>query len=294
MNLLQTLLDALSLGSIYALTALGVGLIFSVMRLINFAHGELITTAGYTVYVLADEPLPVRLCGALAAAIVLALLMERVAFRPVRRASPATLLVTSFAVAYLLQHVVVLIFGARPLGVSLLPELAESAALPGGLHVPRLEVATIGVTLLLLAGLLVFFHRTLIGIQMRAAAEDFTMARLVGIRANRVIAVAFALSGLLAAFLGIYEAAQSGAVSYRMGVDLVLVAFVASVVGGMGSLAGAALGGLIVGVISIGLQAFLPEGWRPYRDAFLFGLFLLFLIGRPQGLVFGRAQRERV
>jgi branched-chain amino acid transport system permease protein len=293
-NLLQTLLDALSLGAIYALAALGVGLIFSVMRLINFAHGELITTAGFTAYALGSEPLPVRLSGALAAAVVLALVMERIAFRPIRRASSSTLLVTSFAVSYLLQHVIVLIFGARPLGVSLLPGLAESLAIPGGLRVPRLEIATIGSTLVLLAGLLAFFYRTSIGIQMRAAAEDFTTARLVGIRANRVIAMAFAISGLLAAFLGIYEAAQSGTVSYRMGVDLVLIAFVASVVGGMGSLAGAALGGLVVGVISIGLQAFLPEGWRAYRDAFLFGLFLLFLIGRPEGLLFRRYQRERV
>ncbi len=294
MNLLQTLLDALSLGAIYALTALGVGLIFSVMRLINFAHGELISTAGFTAYLLGSEPLLVRLSGAIAAAVVLALVMERIAFRPVRGASPATLLVTSFAVSYLLQHLLVLLFGARPLGVSLLPELGASLVLPGGLRVARLELATIGSTLGLLAGLLVFFYRTSMGIQMRAAAEDFTMARLVGIRANRVIAMAFALSGLLAAFIGIFVAAQSGTVSYRMGVDLVLIAFVASVVGGMGSLAGAALGGLVVGVISIGLQSFLPEAWRPYRDAFLFGLFLLFLIGRPQGLLFRRSQRERV
>lgn len=293
MNLLQTALDALNLGAIYALTALGVGLIFSVMRLINFAHGELITTAGFTAYLLDGAPLAVRLAGAAAAAIVLALLMERSAFRPVRRADAATLLVTSFAVSYLLQHLIVLVFGARPLGVSLLPELGETLAI-GAVRVPRLEIATIAVTLLLLGALLWFFHRLPIGIQMRAAAEDFTMARLVGIRADRIIAAAFAISGFLAAFLGVYQAAQSGTVSYRMGVDLVLIAFVASVVGGMGSLAGAALGGLVVGIVSICLQAFLPEAWRPYRDAFLFGLFLVFLVARPQGLVFRRSQRERV
>ncbi len=110
------------------------------------------------------------------------------------------------------------------------------------------------------------------------------MARLVGIRANRVIAAAFALSGLLAAFLAFYLVAQSGAVSYRMGVDLVLIAFVAAGGRGMGSLPGAALGGLLVGVTSVCLQAFLPMEWRPYRDAFLFALFIAFLIGRPDGL----------
>ncbi len=293
MNLLQTALDALNLGAIYALTALGVGLIFSVMRLINFAHGELITTAGFTLYLLDGQPLVLRLGGAAAATMLLALMMERIAFRPIRRANAATLLVTSFAVSYLMQHLIVMVFGARPLGVSLLPELGESLAM-GALRIPRLEIATIAVTLLLLGALLFFFHRLPIGIQMRAAAEDFTMARLVGIRANRIIAVAFAISGFLAAFLGIYQVAQSGTVSYRMGVDLVLIAFVASVVGGMGSLAGAALGGLLVGVTSICLQAFLPEAWRPYRDAFLFALFLVFLIARPQGLVFRHSQRERV
>ena len=293
MNLLQTAIDALNLGAIYALAALGVGLIFSVMRLINFAHGELITAAGFTVYALDGQPLPIRLGAGILAAVILALLMERIAFRPLRRATPATLLVTSFAVSYLLQHVIVMIFGARPIGVSLLPELSESVAL-GELRLPLLEIVTIVATFVLLGGMIFFFQQRPLGIQMRAAAEDFTMARLVGIKANRVIAAAFALSGLLAAFLAFYQVAQSGTISFRMGVDLVLIAFVAAVVGGMGSLTGAALGGLLVGVTSVALQTFLPAHLRPYRDAFLFALFIAFLIGRPQGLLFRKAQRERI
>jgi branched-chain amino acid transport system permease protein len=293
MNLLQTAIDAVNLGAIYALAALGVGLIFSVMRLINFAHGELITGAAFTVYSLDGQPTWLRLSAGLFAAVVLALLMERIAFRPLRRASPATLLVTSFAVSYLVQHLIVLIFGARPIGVSLLPELSDSMAI-GSLRLPVLEVVTLTVTLLLLAGMTVFFRRLPLGIQMRAAAEDFTMARLVGIKSNRVIAAAFAISGILAAFLAFYQIAQSGTISYHMGVDIVLIAFVAAVVGGMGSLVGAALGGLLVGVASVALQTFLPPEWRPYRDAFLFGLFIMFLVGRPQGLMHGKAARERV
>ena len=174
-----------------------------------------------------------------------------------------------------------------------MPELSDSIAL-GDLRLPKLEIATIAATLTLLGALVLFFRRLPLGIQMRAASEDFTMARLVGIKANKVIATAFALSGALAAFLGFYEVAQSGTISYRMGVDLVLVAFVAAVVGGMGSLSGAALGGLLVGVTSVALQTFLPAPWRPYRDAFLFGLFIVFLIGRPQGLIARKAHRERV
>ncbi len=109
-----------------------------------------------------------------------------------------------------------------------------------------------------------------------------------------VIAAAFAMSGILAAVLAFYQVAQSGTISYRMGVDLVLVAFVSAVVGGMGSLTGAALGGMLVGMTSVALQTFLPPTWRPYRDAFLFGLFIAFLIGRPQGLVFRKAHRVRI
>lgn len=293
MNLLQTAIDAIDLGAIYALAALGVGLIFSIMRLINFAHGELITAAGFTIYLLDGQPLAIQIGGGILAAVILGLVMERVAFRSLRNASPATLLVTSFAVSYLVQHVVMLVFGARPIGVPFLPELGASIEM-GDLRLPWLEVATIVVTLSLLGALVLFFHRVPLGIQMRAAAEDFTMARLIGIKADRIIAAAFAISGVLAAFIGVYQVARSGTVSYEMGVDFVLIAFVAVVVGGMGSLIGAALGGFVVGVISVCLQAFLPPDWRVYREAFLFALFLAFLIGRPQGLVHSKANRERV
>jgi len=292
-NALQTLIDALNLGAIYALAALGVGIIFSVMRLINFAHGELVMAVGFTIFAMPAQPAWLCIVVAMGVAIALALLMERVAFRPLRRANPATLLVTSFALSYLMQHLAVLIFGARPLGVSLLPALSESWQI-GSVRLPRLEIVTILVTLCLLALLVLFFRTTALGVQMRAAAEDFTMARLVGVRANRVIAIAFAISGVLSAFLGYYEVIESGSVSYRMGVDLVLMAFVAVVIGGMGSLTGAALGGLVAGVTSVVLQSFLPPSWRAYRDAFLFGLVLVFLIARPQGLLAFKTQRERL
>jgi len=292
-NVLQTALDAIDLGAIYALAALGVGLVFSVMRLINFAHGELVAVAGFSVYALDGQPLWIRVIAGLASAVILALIMERVAFRPLRRAEPSTLLITSFAVSYLVQHLIIVVFGSRPLGVSFLQELSGDVAM-GSLRLPRLEVVTVAATVMLLVGLIVFFHRTPLGIQMRAAAEDFTMARLVGIKANRVIATAFAISGCLAAFLAFIQVVQSGTVSYRMGLDLVLMAFVSAVVGGIGSLVGATLGGMVVGITSVCLQTFLPPDTRVYRDAYLFGLFLVFLIARPQGLIFRKADRERV
>ena len=293
MILVQNAIDAISLGAIYALAALGVGLIFSIMRLINFAHGELIMGGGFTLYVLTGEPYVVMAVAAILVVTVLALAMERVAFRPLRGANPATLLIASFALSYLLQHSVLLIFGSRAMGFDFLGGLNQSIEI-GSLRVPGLEIAVVVVTALLLLLLTLFFKRSAIGIQMSAAAEDFDMARLVGVRADRVIAVAFALSGMLAGFVSLYVVAQGGSVSYKMGVNMVLVAFVASVIGGVGSLPGAALGGFLLGIVSVALQAFLPEEWRPYRDAFVFLLFIAFLLWRPQGILARRADRERV
>lgn len=293
MIVIQNAIDAISLGAVYALAALGIGLIFSIMRLINFAHGELIMVGGFTLYALAGQPYLVMGLAAILVAAILALGLERVAFRPLRKASPATLLISSFAVSYLLQHVVLMIFGSRPMGVDFLPQLGDAVEL-GPLRVPELQLAAIVVTVISMTGLALFFRRSRIGVEMRAAAEDFTMARLLGVRANRVIAAAFVISGVLASMVSLYLVAQTGTVSYKMGVNMVLIAFVASVIGGMGSLVGAALGGFLVGIVSVSLQAYLPVDLRPYRDAFVFLAFIAFLLWRPQGLMTRRADMERV
>jgi branched-chain amino acid transport system permease protein len=293
MIVLQNAIDAISLGAVYALAALGIGLIFSIMRLINFAHGELIMVGGFVLYGLAGQPYLVMGLAAILVVAIVALGMERIAFRPLRKASPATLLIASFAVSYLLQHVVLMVFGARPMGVDFLAQFGDSVEL-GVLRVPKLQLAAIIVTIVFLFGLALFFRRSRIGVEMRAAAEDFTMARLLGVRANRVIAVAFVISGVLASMVSLYLVAQTGSVSYKMGVNMVLIAFVASVIGGMGSLTGAALGGFLVGIVSVSLQAYLPVDLRPYRDAFVFLAFIAFLLWRPQGLMTRRADMERV
>jgi branched-chain amino acid transport system permease protein len=293
MIVVQNAIDAISLGAVYALAALGIGLIFSIMRLINFAHGELIMIGGFTLYGLAGQPYLVMGLTAVIVVAILALGMERIAFRPLRKASPATLLIASFAVSYLVQHIVLMVFGSRPMGVDFLAQLGESIEF-GGLRMPLLQLSAIIITVILLIVLALFFRHSATGVQMRAAAEDFTMARLVGVRANRVIAAAFAISGVLASFISLFLVAQTGSVSYKMGVSMVLIAFVASVIGGMGSLIGAALGGFLVGVVSVSLQAYLPVELRPYRDAFVFLAFIAFLLWRPQGLMTRRADMERV
>ena len=151
-----------------------------------------------------------------------------------------------------------------------------------------------GVTAVLLVALVLFLKRTSIGVQMRAAAENFQMARLLGVPANRVIAVAFAVSGLLSGTVSLLLIMQTGTLDMRMGMMPVIYAFFATVIGGMGSLPGAALGGFLVGAASVLLQSYLPTDLRPFRDAGVFTLVILTLLWRPSGLIATSANRERV
>ena len=291
--ILQTLADALSVGGLYALTALGIGLIFGIMRLINFAHGELIAIAGYTLLALFGMPPAAAIVAAAAAAMLLALVTERLAFRPLRGADPATLLIASFAVSFFLQKTLILLVGARPKGIDFLPLLGRQVdAL--GVRLRSLEIVAIAVSAILLAALSWFLKATRFGLEMRAAAEDFTMARVLGVRANRVIATAFAISGLLAATVSCLVVAETGVVQPRMGLQLTIIAFVGTVIGGLGSLAGAALGGFLVGAATILLQALLPPDLRAFREAFLFLAVTLVLVLRPRGLIPARGLRERI
>ena len=163
-----------------------------------------------------------------------------------------------------------------------------------GLRVPKLELLTIVVTLVLVGALVLFLKVSPFGVQMRAASEDFRMARMLGVRANTVIGTSLVISGFLAAVVSLLFLAQVGVMSFNMGVPLMLFAFVATVIGGMGSLTGALIGGYILGFASILLQALLPEDLRTFRDAFVFAVVIVILVVRPQGLLMPRAARERV
>ena len=292
-RLVQILADAVSVGSLYALTALGIGLIFGVMRLINFAHGELITFAAYTLLALFGQPVPVMIFGGIAVAVILALVTERAAFRPLRNADPTTLLISSFAVSFFLQKLLILVVGSRLKGLDFLPELGRQIEF-AGIRLQLLQIVTIIVGIVLLAALTWFLRATRLGLHMRAAAEDFRMARVLGVRANKVIAVAFALSGILAAAVSCLIVVQTGVVQPRMGLQLVIIAFVGTVIGGLGSLSGAALGGFLVGAATILLQAFLPPDLRAFREAFVFIAVALVLLFRPQGLIPARGLKERI
>ena len=300
---LQLLFDALALGGIYAVAALGIALIFGVMRLVNFAHGQFIACAVFALILPSTDALAVLGLGVLPGPILIPLMLafgaglavaaEALVFRPMRNASPVALMVGSFALGVALQNLLLVLYGGRPKAVSLWAELGQPVQI-GSASVPLLQLIVIAAVGVILVGLAVMLRKTRIGLEMRAAAEDFTMARMLGVRSNRVISMAFALSGALAAVVALVLVAQTGVADVRMGGQIMLIAFIATVVGGMGSLSGAVAAGLAIGAASAFLQAGLPAEVRPFRDAFLYGGVILVLLFRPQGLFAPVGARPRV
>ncbi|MEE8173180.1 MAG: branched-chain amino acid ABC transporter permease [Alphaproteobacteria bacterium] len=293
MIVLQYVIDSLSVGGLYALAALGIGLIFGIMRLINFAYGDLLMMGAYAMFLIAAAVWPITILGGVVVAILVALITERIAFRPLRTADPTILLAASFAVSFFLQNFVLMIMGGRALGVDIVPTLNRHLNW-GEISVSLLNLFSIALSLILMAALSLFLSRTQIGVNMRAASEDVRMARMMGVRVNLVIAAAFAISGLLAGAAAIVVLGKTGLVLPAMGLRLTLVAFVATVVGGMGSLTGAVIGGYSVGILEVVLGGVLPLALLPYREAFIFAMVLLFLMYRPGGIIKVAALEERV
>jgi branched-chain amino acid transport system permease protein len=291
---IQNVIDVISLGCLYSLIALGLALVFGIMRFINFAHGELIMLTGYALYVIGgDRSFLLMILGGYLAVVLIALLMERVAFRPIRGASVSTQLVTSFAVAFLIENIVTVIFGARAKSVAM-PRLMSNQTTLAGFRINNLDLITAAVAVALFVGLTLFLRRTSLGTQMRAAAEDFEMARTMGVRANTIIASAFAISGLLAGTAGIILVARSGTLVPTMGLRPIVIGFVAIIVGGLGSLVGAAVGSFVLSFLTVSLQAVLPYGLRQFRDAFVFAAVVAIFFVRPSGIIVDRRLRARV
>ncbi len=302
--IIQTIISALSVGSFYALGALGIGLLFSVLRLINFAHGDFITVGGFalivpssavvaTAFIGGFHPVLIVVC-IVAIVILIALLSYYLVFQHSQNSSPATMMIVSFALGYTLQNVIVMIYGGRPKAISLFIDLTGQVQLSDGVSVQILQLVIIAVTWILLIALVLFLKRTRVGIQMRAAAEDFRMARMLGVNGKNVIALAFILSGGLAGIMSLLFVTQTGVLTFRMGVPIMLFFFIATVIGGMGSLVGAVVGGYAVGIVSVVLSAILPEELRGFRDACVFILVIVILLARPQGIVLTKAAKERV
>ena len=281
----QVGVDAVSFGALFAVMALGLALLFGVMRLMNFAYGELIMVGGYTMYYTRDfGALPMVLIT-IAVVVLVSVLMELIAFRPVRHAVPVTLLITSFAVSFGLQQVAFMtVAKGRQKGVEPYPWLTDQHHI-AGLRLSNLDILTLLVAAGLLIGMTLLLKRTTIGIQLRASTEDYQMAQLVGIRGNRVISFAFAITGLLAAAVCILFVLRTGSLSATMGVTPLLIAFVGGAIGGLGSLTGAALGGFTLGVVINSIQSSLPVDLSGYTLMFAFLFVILVLVIAPNGLL---------
>ncbi len=300
---LQILFDALSLGSLYALGALGIALIFGVMRLVNFAHGDYIsfsifallwpTTAATTILFLGQVPPAVLIPFVILIGAGVSVLSEILVFRRLRDANPATLMIASFALGFVIKNLLLMLYSSRPKSLSILPGLAQQVEI-GGARIPLLQVVTVAATIVILIALTAFLKRTRFGLEMRAAAQDFTMARMLGVRANRVILLAFAISGMLAGAIGLAIVVQTGTADINMGLSVMLVAFIATVIGGLGSLYGAVVAGFLIGGASVLMQVILPLDARPFRDAFVYALVIVVLLWRPQGLFAPRTAKQRV
>ena len=293
-ELIQQAVNGFSLGSTYALLALGLAIVFSIFGLVNFAYGELITIAAYTMLLTSYLGLPwtMQILAGVIAAVIGSVLMEKIAFKPVRHADPTTMIITSFGVAIAIQAIFTMTVSARPRAVPQ-PDWTASSISVGGIIIPGYQLLTIGVTIVALLAMTLMLRKTRIGLSMRAAAEDFGAARLLGVRANRVVSAAFAISGLLAGVAAILILTRTGGVvEPTMGLSPVLKAFVAIVIGGIGSLSGAVLGGFILGFAEVALRAGLPSAVTGLADGVLFAVVVIIIVSRPEGIL-GTKQRLR-
>jgi len=292
---LQFIIDVLSLGSAYALMALGLVIIYGILRLVNFAYGELIMVVGYSLFLMKGSPLPWLVMASIAVcmAILISIATDYIAFRPVREKSVTAVLITSFAFSTLLQNAALLFISPRPRNVPL-PDIFSETVQFLGVIVPVRNLLTIALALVLLLVFALLMKKSILGIALRAAASHFTMARMLGVPANLIITAAFAISGLLAGVVALVWIGRIGTVVPGIGLEPLLIAFIATVIGGMRSLQGAVLGGYILALIDMSLNFTLPQDLLKFRDAFTFTAVIIILLWRPEGLIKGPASGRRV
>jgi branched-chain amino acid transport system permease protein len=281
----QTLADAIGLGAIYALMAVGIGLVFGVLRLVNFAYGQLVMAGAYALALASQWEWPVwaGIVFCFAVVLALSLLMDRLVFRPLRGQSPTVMLVATFAIAFLLQSIALLAFG--PLGkiATSLASLNRPVTI-GDVDIRKITIVAIVVAALCLLALVLLLERTTVGLHMRAASMDFATARLLGVRANRVIGAAVLVSGALAAVVAVMLTVQNPLVTPDFALRDTIVVLAGVVVGGLNRPIPATLGGFAIGFASGILGGALPTEKSQYLPTFLFAAVILVLLIRPGGL----------
>ncbi len=290
---LQQMVNGLSLGSIYALIALGYTMVYGIIKLINFAHGDIYMVGAFVGY-FAVNYLHLGFLGALGVAmavcVVLGILIERIAYKPLRNATRIAALITAIGVSFLLEYTTVFALGAQSRAF---PEVLSNVRIGlfgNKVFVTNKELLIYGVTLVLMILLQFIVKKTKTGKAMRAVAFDREAAMLMGVNIDNTISATFALGSALAGAAGVLVGIYYSAISPLMGVNPGLKAFVAAVLGGIGSIPGAALGGVVMGVIETMVIAY---GQSTYRDAVAFAILIIILIIKPSG-IFGSNAREKV
>ncbi len=283
---LQQLVNGLSLGSLYALIAIGYTMVYGILRLINFAHGDLIMVSAYVAVMGVGWfrwPWPVACTVAVIITGILGVMLELGAYRPLRNAPRISLLISAIAASFFLENLALVIVGGIPRPFPVPAWVAGSLVL-GETFIPRLSLVIPVITGVLLAGLFLLLHRTQVGRAMRALAYDLETTSLMGVNVNRVISLAFLVGSLLAGGGGLLWAMKYPQINPFMGIMPGLKAFIAAVLGGIGNLAGAVVGGLLLGFLEVMLVALFPA-WSGYRDALAFILLIIILLFRPTGLL---------
>ncbi len=301
----QQLVNGLTLGSLFALIAVGYTVVYGIIQLINFAHGEIFMIGAFgalSTWIVVGRAeitawwmLPLMLLGAMVVAVVTALLMERLAYRPLRNAPRLAPLITAIGISVFLQEAVRLFYGVIPgfpdaKAAPVFPQIqgvSGGAFNLGGVVLQRSAIFTVTALVVCAVFLWLFVNRTRLGRAMQATSQDPDTARLMGINVNRIIMVAFALGAALAAVAGVAHGLQYTNIDFRMGFLAGLKAFTAAVLGGIGNINGAVLGGLLLGLVEVMATAYIPGtfGGSAWKDVWAFALLILVLVFRPQGLL---------
>lgn len=282
----QQVVFGLTVGCLYGLLAIGYTMVYGVLRLINFAHGDLLMVSAYIAFfgvIMFKMPWQAAFCVSLVLTGVLGILIDRGAYKPLRRSPRISALITAIGVSFLLENLGLVVIGGRPKSFPV-PPTFEGALILGSVRIPVLSLWVFGITAVLLLGVMLVIYRSRVGMAMRALSRDMETVRLMGIDIDRVISFTFCLGSVLAAAGGIMWCIKYPALEPFMGVIPGLKAFVAAVLGGIGNVGGAALGGMILGLAEILIVAIEPE-WSGYRDAIAFSVLIIILLTRPTGIM---------